>query len=83
MNIGSEKKSVKQFSVWHHRYDEQTKHFKWFEIQSFDSEKEMNAHLKKLWAELALRVQSGNAPAKEQYVGRTSQVRKKIFHFFR
>ena len=62
--------SVNRFSVWHHRFDQETKHFRWFLIDCFDNQKEMDSLLREKWADLDIRSLNGNSHPKEQFVGR-------------
>jgi hypothetical protein len=71
---------VDRFSVWHHRFDPETNHFKWFLIDCFDSEKEMDSLLRELWVDLERRAEEGEVHHKEQFVGR---IRKSSIHKYR
>lgn len=62
--------SVNRFSVWHHRFDPETNHFKWFLIECFDSKKEMDELLREKWTDLDIRSLNGESHLKEQFVGR-------------
>lgn len=67
--INSSNREIKTYSVRHHRFDPVTNHFRWFEIKSFDNEKEMNALLDVLSEDLKQRNEKGEAHPKEQFAG--------------
>jgi len=62
-------KTIKSFSVRHHRFDPETNHFRWFLVKSFDNEKEMNGLLEVLWRDLEERNIMGESHLKEQIAG--------------
>ena len=65
--------SVNRFSVWHHRFDPETNHFKWFLIECFDSKKEMDELLREKCTDLDIRSLNGESHLKEQFVGRITK----------
>jgi hypothetical protein len=75
--------SVDRCSVWHHRFDPETNHFKWFLIDCFDSEKEMNSLLRELRAELDIRRLNEGAHLKESYVGKVRKSTVRRFNILR
>ena len=80
--VDIDNKTVDRYSVWHHRFDEATNHFKWFCVDCFDTESEMEALLKNLRSDLEIRVRAGDAHFKEQIVGRISKNPRKFTRFF-
>ena len=62
-------KSIKSFSVRHHRFDPETNHFRYFIVKSFDNKKEMNRLLEVLWKDLEDRKSKGESHLKEQIAG--------------
>jgi hypothetical protein len=74
--------SLNRFSVWHHRFDSDTNHFRWFLVDCFDSEREMKNLLADKWSELNSRKLSEVVSPKEQYVGRIRKMSRNRFRFF-
>jgi hypothetical protein len=81
--VSFEDEAVKRFSVWHHRFDSSTNHFRWFLVDCFDNEKEMNALLLELRTELEIRTINGSAHFKEEIVGRIRKSTARKFSFLR
>ena len=77
VNIDDE--TVNRYSVWHHRFDAETNHFRWFLIDCFDKEKEMDSLLNELWADLDIRLLNGETQPKEQFAGRIRKSSKRRF----
>ena len=73
---------VNRFSVWHHRFDPETNHFKWFLIDCFDTEKEMDSLLRESWADLERRAVEGEVHYKEQFVGRIRKSSERKYRFW-
>ncbi|MFM6941663.1 MAG: hypothetical protein ACKOXI_06820 [Candidatus Planktophila sp.] len=75
--------SSNRYSVWHHRFDDESKHFKWFLVDCFDSENEMDALLREKWTDLDIRNLNGESHYKEQFAGRIMKSTRKRFGLLR
>jgi hypothetical protein len=77
--VDFEDESRNRYSVWHHRYDVETNHFRWFLVDCFDKEREMKSLLNDLWDDLEIRLLNGETQQKEQFVGRIRKSSKSRF----
>ncbi|CAN2229343.1 hypothetical protein MCEMRE182_01417 [Candidatus Nanopelagicaceae bacterium] len=75
--------TVDRFSVWHHRYDDETHHFRWFLVECFDNKKEMDALLREKWDDQDFRSLNGGSHPKEQFVGRIEKSPLRKFRLLR
>ena len=75
--------TVDRFSVWHHRFDDRTNHFRWFLIECFDNKREMDALLREKWNDLESRSLNGDSHPKEQFVGRVEKSPLRKFRLLR
>ena len=62
-------KTIKSYTVRHHRFDPETNHFRWFDIKTFDNEKEMRQLIDSITLEIDRRWSSGKGHHKEQVAG--------------
>ena len=74
--------SLNRYSVWHHRFDSETNHFRWFLIECFDTEREMQNLLAVKWNELNSRKLTEEVNLKEQFAGRIRKSSKGSFRIF-
>ncbi|CAB4674071.1 unannotated protein [freshwater metagenome] len=61
--------TIKSYTVRHHRFDQETNHFRWFDIKSFDNEKEMLQLINLIELEIERRNSAGEGHHKEQVAG--------------
>ncbi len=66
-------KSIKSFTVRHHKFDPVTEHFRWFDLQTFDTESEMNHLVSEIFNDIETRRLAGKAHPKEQVAGRINE----------
>ena len=62
------------YSVRHHKFDPETKHFRWFNLKTFDNETEMVRLMTQMFEEIEGRRLIGKANAKEQVAGRMNEL---------
>lgn len=77
--VNFDDETTNRYSVWHHRFDPETNHFRWFLVDCFDKEKEMKSLLDNLWADLEIRGLKGESHPKEQFAGRIRKSSKRKF----
>lgn len=57
------------YVVTRHRYDSETNHYRWMTEVTFESKRKWKKYLKKEWADLEVRLDSGKAQQKEELSG--------------
>ena len=77
--VNFDDETTNRYSVWHHRFDIETNHFRWFLVDCFDKEGEMDSLLNNLLAELEIRELKGESHPKEQFTGRIRKSSKRRF----
>jgi hypothetical protein len=70
MNMeNAESQSALRYVVKRHRFDSETNHFRWMTEEIFDNKRQCRKYLKKEWADLEFRKNSGQAHFKEELSG--------------
>jgi hypothetical protein len=62
-------KSIKSYTVRHHKFDPETNHFRWFNLMTFDTETEMDELMNRVSSDIERRLLIGDADLKEQVAG--------------
>lgn len=65
----AEGQPVPQYVVMRHRFDSETNHYRWMPEVTFDKKRKWKKYLKKEWADLELRKNSGQTQQKEEVSG--------------
>ncbi len=66
-------KSIMSYTVRHHKFDENSKHFRWVDIKTFDNESEMTQLMSQIFEDIERRRLIGDASPKEQVAGRHNE----------
>ena len=66
-------KSIMSYTVRHHKFDENSKHYSWVDIKTFDNESEMVELMKQIFEDIERRRLIGEASPKEQVAGRHNE----------
>lgn len=73
-------KTIVSYTVRHHKFDPETNHFRWFDLNTFDSEAEMDQLMTQMFEEIEGRRLIGKASAKEQVAGRINELGTRMEH---
>lgn len=65
----AEGQPVPQYVVMRHRFDSETNHYRWMPEVTFDKKRKWKKYLKKEWADLEVRKNSGQTQQKEEVSG--------------
>jgi hypothetical protein len=66
--------SIVRYVIERHRYDPETKHFRWFYESAYDNKREFKKQLQEAFDALEIRRVNGNAHIKEELAGVTLEI---------